>query len=294
MGDKLDQSLEEITRQSRGRGRRGGFRPTNGFNQSFRGRGGSGVYGPMRRGRGGPRPNPYPRPAANGNQYVSGTKVFITNLDIGLTAADVREIFQKIGKVLQSRINYDNQGNSLGTAEVSFAQRADAQKAVEEYDGAEVDGKPMYLKLVGATVQGQAERGRGAGYRGSGRGSFRGASRGRGGYVGGGFAGGFGGGGYPGGYPTAGGAPRGRGSFRSRSRGTRGTGLRGGRGRGRARGSRSEKPAAPSAAELDAEMEAYHQKGGDGSADGFDATADDGQPKPFNRPSRPATAKADK
>lgn len=50
-------------------------------------------------------------------------------------------------------MNYNQAGQSLGTATVQFKQSADADRAIIDYDQAEVDGKPMYIKLVGTVSQ---------------------------------------------------------------------------------------------------------------------------------------------
>ena len=42
----------------------------------------------------------------------------------------------------------------MGTATVTFRRHADADKAVSEYDGAEIDGKAMSCKLIGSVSSG--------------------------------------------------------------------------------------------------------------------------------------------
>merc|ERR1712228_404632 len=73
---------------------------------------------------------------------------FFSNLDREVSENDVKEIFAKLGKVKKAMLNFDGSGRSRGTGEIIFATKAIAQKAVEEYDRAEVDGRPMYLKLA--------------------------------------------------------------------------------------------------------------------------------------------------
>jgi THO complex subunit 4 len=105
-----------------------------------RGRGG---YGARRKGKTGGRTTPYKK-GQNKNATVT-----VTNLDSQVTENDVKEIFQKIGRVVKTFLNFDSNGRSRGTGEIVFASRNLALKAVEEYNRAEVDGRPMYLKLVG-------------------------------------------------------------------------------------------------------------------------------------------------
>ena len=58
-------------------------------------------------------------------------------------------MFEKVGSIKAAVVNYAQNGVSLGTAAVTFRRSADAEKAATEYDRAEVDGKPMYIKLIG-------------------------------------------------------------------------------------------------------------------------------------------------
>lgn len=180
------------------------------------------------------------------SRLVGATKVSVSNLAREVTKEDVEEIFQQVGPVKSAIVHYDQEGRSLGTAEVTFKNKGSAEKAVEEYDRAEVDGRPMYIRLqasIAPSIKLAAprvpryqppapSRGRGAG---RGRGSARGGARG------------------------------GRGRAKS-------TGKRGGK-TGR-RGGKAEKPA--TAESLDAEMDAYHAKGAAAPAEAAAA----GQPPP--------------
>jgi len=114
--------------------------------------GGKRSYGPQynggRKGLGNRNRSPYAK-AAFGGAGGMGTKVNISNLDSEVTDGDVREIFQQVGRVIGAAVNYDRHGRSRGTAEITFANRRDALRAVQEYDRAEVDGRPMYLSVSG-------------------------------------------------------------------------------------------------------------------------------------------------
>jgi THO complex subunit 4 len=69
-------------------------------------------------------------------------------LDPSVGADDIKEIFQNLGNVVKAVVFYDQERRSLGSAEVTFGNTVTATRAVEEYDGAEVDGRPMTLKLL--------------------------------------------------------------------------------------------------------------------------------------------------
>ncbi|KAL8248878.1 hypothetical protein R6Q59_005746 [Mikania micrantha] len=185
----------------------------------------------------------------------NGAKLYVSNLDIGVTNEDIRELFSEIGELRRYAIHYDKSGRPSGTAEVMFARRSDAFQALKRYNNVQLDGKPMKIEIVGyksevplaprvnvlGGVNGQrtvvmmpgAGRGRGADAfnRVSGQRSYGGVKKSR----------------------RGGSTLNERGGGVRRGRG-RGQGQRGGLGRGRGRKPAVEK----SADELDQELENYH------------------------------------
>ncbi|XP_022948705.1 THO complex subunit 4A-like isoform X1 [Cucurbita moschata] len=237
MVDPLDTSLDDIIKNNKKSG-----------SSNFRGRGGaSSGPAPSRRfyNRGLNRAAPYSRAKApetpwshdlfvdHGVAYPShparastietGTKLYVSNLDYGVSNEDIKELFSEVGDLKRYSINYDKSGRSKGTAEVVFSRQADALAAIKRYNNVQLDGKPMKLEIVGANIvtpvlpaSSNPNFGNSSGFlRGSGRalGRNRGGGRGRG----------------PG---------------------------RGGRGRGNGRGG-GEKL---SAEDLDADLEKYHEE----------------------------------
>jgi RNA recognition motif-containing protein len=83
---------------------------------------------------------------------LQGDTIHVSNLASDVTDEDVREIFERIGTVRSCIVNYTSAGVSTGTATVTFARKSDAEKAVQDYDEAEVDGRMMKLKLIGTIV----------------------------------------------------------------------------------------------------------------------------------------------
>jgi RNA recognition motif-containing protein len=83
---------------------------------------------------------------------IQGDTIHVSNLAPEVTDEDVREIFERIGAVKSSNVNFNAAGQSTGTATVTFVKRADAERAVQEYDEAEVEGRVMRLKLIGTVV----------------------------------------------------------------------------------------------------------------------------------------------
>lgn len=210
--DKLDMSLDDLTKTGGGDGGRGG----RGSKGSGRGRGGmrsaggrepragSGANGegfdnplsrdndfdvpsagnddeprggPVRRGRRNQREStPYSRPSRSEGSWTRGeavgsgrqgsqasqggasntprvitttsSKVMVTNLDSEVTDEDLREIFEQAGELKACKLKTDTSGKSMGTAEIAFVKKGDAAKCVKDFDGAEVDGRPMYLRLL--------------------------------------------------------------------------------------------------------------------------------------------------
>ncbi|KAF2535285.1 hypothetical protein F2Q70_00006865 [Brassica cretica] len=184
-----------------------------------------------------------------GSSIETGTKLYISNLDYGVSNEDIKELFSEVGDLKRYGLHYDKSGRSKGTAEVVFSRRGDALAAVKRYNNVQLDGKLMKIEIVGTNLSAPTPTTPLApvqfpfpsngilgnfneNYNGGFNGNFNGNFRGRGGFMGR-PRGGFGGG-----------------NFRG------GRGGRGGReGRGSGRG-RDEKV---SAEDLDAELDKYHK-----------------------------------
>ncbi|RYR46438.1 hypothetical protein Ahy_A07g032176 isoform B [Arachis hypogaea] len=82
-----------------------------------------------------------------------GTKLYISNLDHGVTNEDIRELFSEIGDLKRCVVHYDKTGHPSGSAEVVYTRRSDAFSALKRYNNVLLDGKPMKIEIVGANAE---------------------------------------------------------------------------------------------------------------------------------------------
>jgi len=175
--DKLGLGLDDIIRIDRTSTRRGGRGGKQGFRARGGGRGGGQTNGFRARGGGGlPRTSNAPAGRwkhdlyddnsnrVRGGQRTGGggvnstTKLLISNLDYGVTTSDVQELFEDVGAIRVARVHYDESGRSLGTAEIIFERRVDAVGAQQKYNGLNLDGRPMDIRLVGGIDDGSQQQ----------------------------------------------------------------------------------------------------------------------------------------
>lgn len=73
--------------------------------------------------------------------------LYVNNLNYDTTEASLKKEFEKFGNVERVAIGFRRDGRSLGNAQVQFKQKGQAQDAIDKMDGADVDGRPIKVKI---------------------------------------------------------------------------------------------------------------------------------------------------
>ena len=76
-----------------------------------------------------------------------GVKILVRNLTRNASNSDIKYLFEKIGPLKRCGINWNNLGESKGTAEVEYLYRRDAFKACKELDYKSIRGVPIRLEI---------------------------------------------------------------------------------------------------------------------------------------------------
>jgi RNA recognition motif-containing protein len=112
-----------------------------------------------------------------------GRRLFVGNLSYNTTELGLRDVFGQIGTVADAKIVTDREtGRPRGFAFVEMSSDQEAQQAIQQLNGRELDGRAMAVN----EAQERSGGGRGGGGGGGGRGGGGGGGRGGGGRGGGG------------------------------------------------------------------------------------------------------------
>ena len=112
-----------------------------------------------------------------------GNRLFVGNLSFNTTEEALMAAFQEFGEVVEARLMTEREtGRSRGFGFVEMATPEAAAKAIEEMNGALLDGRPLRVNEAEKRPErgggGGGFRGGGGGGRGGDRGGGRGGDRG--------------------------------------------------------------------------------------------------------------------
>ncbi|XP_008397806.1 polyadenylate-binding protein 4 [Poecilia reticulata] len=97
------------------------------------------------------------REAELGAKAKEFTNVYIKNFGDDMDDERLKELFEKYGKTLSVKVMADSSGKSRGFGFVSFEKHEDANKAVEEMNGTELNGKTVFVGRAQKKMERQAE-----------------------------------------------------------------------------------------------------------------------------------------
>uniref|UniRef100_A0A8C2YXB8 Polyadenylate-binding protein n=1 Tax=Cyclopterus lumpus TaxID=8103 RepID=A0A8C2YXB8_CYCLU len=97
------------------------------------------------------------REAELGARAKEFTNVYVKNFGEDMDEEKLRDVFSKFGNAMSIRVMSDDGGKSRGFGFVSFERHEDAQKAVDELNGKEFNGKLIYVGRAQKKVERQTE-----------------------------------------------------------------------------------------------------------------------------------------
>ncbi|KAF0044569.1 hypothetical protein F2P81_003727 [Scophthalmus maximus] len=97
------------------------------------------------------------REAELGAKAKEFTNVYIKNFGDDMNDERLKELFDKYGKTLSVRVMMDHAGKSRGFGFVSYEKHEDANKAVEDMNGTELNGKTVFVGRAQKKMERQAE-----------------------------------------------------------------------------------------------------------------------------------------
>ncbi|TDG98666.1 hypothetical protein EPR50_G00202570 [Perca flavescens] len=97
------------------------------------------------------------REAELGAKAKEFTNVYIKNFGDDMNDEQLKEVFDRYGKTLSVKVMTDPTGKSRGFGFVSYEKHEDANKAVEEVNGTELNGKTVFVGRAQKKMERQAE-----------------------------------------------------------------------------------------------------------------------------------------
>jgi RNA recognition motif-containing protein len=100
-----------------------------------------------------------------------GNRLYVGNLPYSVTELDLRDLFGDIGSVAEVKVVMDREtGRPRGFAFVEMASDADAQNAISQLNGRDMQGRAIAVKEAEARRDGGGHGGGGGGWAGGGGG----------------------------------------------------------------------------------------------------------------------------
>lgn len=91
--------------------------------------------------------------------------IFVAGLSYQITDADLRELFEEYGEVSSAKIITDRETRrSKGYGFVEMSNDADGQRAIEELNDAEYDGRTLSVSVARPRTEGDRPRNNRGGY----------------------------------------------------------------------------------------------------------------------------------
>ena len=72
-------------------------------------------------------------------------RLFVSQLPTNVNNSDLYTLFSQFGPLNKCKIDFDDLGRSYGTGLLEYKIEENAKQAMEEYNGAELDGKPIRI-----------------------------------------------------------------------------------------------------------------------------------------------------
>jgi len=109
--------------------------------------------------------------------------IYVGNLSYGVSDDNLREVFEAFGAVSSAKVITDKySGRSKGFGFVEMDNDSEANAAIEQLDGAEIDGRSVKVNEARPKEDNRGGGGGGGGYRGGGGGGGNRGGGGGGGY----------------------------------------------------------------------------------------------------------------
>lgn len=90
--------------------------------------------------------------------------IYISNLNYSVNDADLNQLFTEYGEISSAKVIMDREsGRSRGFGFVEMPNDSEAQKAIDELNGAEYDGKTISVTVARPRTE-RSDNNRGGGY----------------------------------------------------------------------------------------------------------------------------------